>query len=287
MLIESLYFIYLFTNDKEVMAEDLTQWERQEIEAIDKLIQIGKLQNIAFEREHFMLNKQVVNRHLPFQTFRKGLEGREKQRLLNLASGLSSALDMLCRLIYCHHCNNGSNSTEAENVKFPSKVVKRSDNAQKEEFAKEHFNITFTGEQDYDRFEAIILGCFGVHEQADRILKTLHFLRNHRESVDVKEPSHQGQANRCVTFHSNSNTFYMQPESLITFTSKVLPFVRDTRNSLLEEGFPTAHIPTFDDNKVRTDAATGVHVGTGQNHINRTWNAFDQMCLNNNLNDMY
>ena len=285
MLIESLYFIYLFTNDKEVMAEDLTQWERHEIEAIDKLIQIGKLQKIAFEREHLMLNKQAVNPHLPFQTFRNGLEGREKQRLLNLAENLCSALDMLCRLIYCHHCNNGSNSTEAENVKFPSKVVKRSDNAQKVEFAKEHFNITFTDEQDYDRFEAIILGCFGVHEQADWILKILHFLRNHRESVDVKETSHQGQANRCVTFGSNSDTFYMQPESLITFTSKVLPFVRDTRNSLLEKCFPEAY-PTFDDDKVGLDV-TGVHIGTGQNHIRHTLQTFDQNCFNNNFQSYF
>ncbi|CAB4019619.1 Hypothetical predicted protein [Paramuricea clavata] len=264
------------------MAEDLTH----EIEAIDKLIQIGKLQNIAFEREHFMLNKQVVNPRLPFQTFRNGLkgkvkplEGREKQRFLNLAANLRSALDRLCRLIY-RHCNNGSNSTEAENVKFPSKVPTRSDNAQKEAFAQEHFNITFTDNTDmsaYDRFEAIILGCFGVDEQADRILKTLHGLCNLGESVVIEVK--QQQANWAVTFRSNSDEFYMQPEPLIKFASKLLPFVKHTRNNLLE-GFPTA---AFDDNKVRHDAAAGVHVGTG--HCK--WPEFDQMCLYNNLNYMY
>ena len=258
------------------MAEDLTQWERHEIEAIDKLIQIGKLQKIAFEREHLMLNKKVVNRHLPFQTFRKGLEEREKQRLLNLAENLCLALDRLCHLIYCH-CNNGSDE-RAKYIKFPLNLPRRSDGELKDEFAERHFNITLTDEQAYDHFEKIIRDCLneiGADGQTGRILDTLS-----GESVVIEV--HQDQANTCVKFHSVQP--YRPPEPLIAVASKLLPFVRDTRNGLLRKCFPKA--PPFDDVKVQLDV-TGVHIGTGQNHIRHTLQTFDQNCFNNNFQSYF
>jgi hypothetical protein len=280
MLIESLYFIYLFTNDKEVMDPgNLAQQVRNEIEAIDELIQVGKLQKIAFEREQSMLNKQALNPGLSFETFFNGLEGRveplegrARQRLLNLAENLCLALDRLCHLIYCH-CNNGSVSDEgAKDIKFPLNLPRRSDGELKDEFAKRHFKIKFTDEKAYDNFEKMIRDCLneiGADGQAGCILDTL---RNHGESVVIEV--RQDQANRCVTFHSvQPHSRHRLPESLVKVASKLLPFVRDTRNGLLRKCFPKA--PPFDEVKVQLDL-NGVH-------IRHTLQTFDQNCFNNNF----
>ncbi|CAB4019620.1 Hypothetical predicted protein [Paramuricea clavata] len=223
---------------------------RNEVEAIDNLIQQGKLQKIEIEREQLELNTQAAKLGPgSLDTYITGLKGRVKPRLANLVTDLCSALDRLCYLIYCH-CNNGSHSTEAENIKFPSKVTRRSDSQLKNEFADEHFNIIFTAntdEQVYDRFEAIIWDCLremGAGGQGAWIPDTLHFLRIHWKSVHITVEWNRLQKNWGITVRSDE--YHRAPEWLIKVTSSLPAFVRNIRNSLLEKSFPKDYnIPTF------------------------------------------
>ena len=75
------------------MAESqLTDWERRQIKAIDKLIQKSQLTYLAFDREQRLLNTRTIHL-LP-----DSLQKRMSQRLQCFATDLSSALEHLSRL---------------------------------------------------------------------------------------------------------------------------------------------------------------------------------------------
>ena len=197
------------------MARNLTQWERDQIKTIDKLIQNCKLTYYAFEREHLRLNTAAPQ---DVDTLKKGLKESVPERLRDFAADLYSTLHFLCFVCHCHFKNHGnpSNSAEARKVQFPYKNLTKSDDdpqkaicsGQREKFVRDHFTTIF-GPQDtstqerYDRFKEIILNCQVITnigadgqplQQQDQMkeaatnFNTLHFLRNttvHRNLVDI------------------------------------------------------------------------------------------------------
>ncbi|CAB4008932.1 Hypothetical predicted protein [Paramuricea clavata] len=198
------------------MAVNLTQWEKDQVKAIDNLIQKCKLRNIAFEREQYKLNI-LLNQNAAVETFVERLYEQVPQRLRHFATDLYSALDFLCYLCYCHFKNNGNpiHDSAARNVSFRRhKNLKRSDVAAQEdscsskrrEFVWREFTTVLTclpqdgfgpldevTQQKYNPFKEIILGCqiitkIGgdgqpVQPQPDQLdeakyFNRLHYLRN-------------------------------------------------------------------------------------------------------------
>ena len=134
-----------------------TQWERNQVENIDKLLQKCKLRQLAFHRQQIHItvtqSKELV-----------------AQRLRYFATDLYSVLDYLCYLFYCHFNNDGnpSNSREARNVKFPyTSNLRRSTNQAQEaglerlrnEFLSNQSNIIGFPEQMSNTYKTLILDC--------------------------------------------------------------------------------------------------------------------------------
>jgi hypothetical protein len=199
------------------MAGNLTQWEENQVKAIDNLIQKCKLRYFAFEREHRVLNSLLDQNDELAPAFVEHLYEQVPQRLRHFATDLYSALDFLCYLCYCHFRNDGNsiNDSTARNVNFTYKNLKKSDVAgqevicstQRSEFVRRQFRTILTclntpdvfgpldevTQQKYDRFEEIIEQCqiitqIGgngqpVQPQPDQLpdansFNSLHYLRN-------------------------------------------------------------------------------------------------------------
>ena len=91
-----------------------TEWERRQVNCIDKLLQRCKLRKIAFERQQLNLGEDPS-------------EELVSERLRYFAIDLYSVLDYLCYLIFCHFNNNGnrSDAQQARRVNFPSHLAGR------------------------------------------------------------------------------------------------------------------------------------------------------------------
>ena len=286
-----------------IMAESLTDWEKSQIKAIDKLIQKSELRYLAFDREQLLFNS-ITNLTLEQRI------SRVSQRLQCFATDLYSVLDQLCHLCYYHYRNESTFSTNQSNIKFPHQELMRSDDPEidsilqdeNSQLVERHFNINLqpndfdqATKKRYDRFKEIIEKCQVVtkvvalvdgkkqrapqnqqpkpSDEAEK-LNTLYYLRNN--TVQGREWIHTDVRNNppgYVITYPSVGSDGLKTEALVAIVPSLRKFVIDTRDELLKIAF-SGQIPEYNRKTVSCGFNDGVSID-GKMH---SWKEFDVMC---------
>ncbi|KAJ7369852.1 hypothetical protein OS493_035928 [Desmophyllum pertusum] len=109
----------------------LTDWERNQIQAMDTLLRNCEIRNAEFNIKHHLLNQNEPN--VP--------TADEWARFRSFTIDLYSVLDYICYLLFCHFQNGGQPdfSSRSRNVKFPyTERLRKSESPGQENGAKQN-----------------------------------------------------------------------------------------------------------------------------------------------------